>query len=336
MNSKTVLTLAAALLAAPTLLAQAQTDTAFGAGASFNKDSKEASVAKDTKIPGTGVRAGVRLGARDTGESAAHVSAYAIIGGLDIQHSGHVTVLKASDSGAAGTQAGTTGAIGDAIGASTAMALKEGTKGTVYVYWNVGSRGSTPTVSAVVNVDGKDVATFGGTPGRKEIPVTVGKTGLTIKVSTSGKTSQSGSGASSYLAGCRVFFKPVTTSTTECKFASFGDKCGLGLSGAGRTVTRFGRTFHQVTLSIEGIGDQEFGLVAVGAKLEKGVALPASKCVLLVNPVSILTVRRSHSVEFGSRTDFGLDLQAVAIKLSSAGLTVEASNGLNAQCGKTE
>ena len=242
-----------------------------------------------------------------------------------------------TDKAEAGTTTDKTGSIGDGHAIEGNLESKAGQKGQIVIYWSPYLMGSGNTIQTVVNVDGKDVATFtqASPAGETRVDTTVGTSGsLKVTITNSSKASQSAAGRSYHSTYCRVSFLPGY-SAGKCTITAFGKDCGLKMTGSSLLYENGSYAYHRVQLDLDGMSSTEAGLLGVGPKLTTPVTLPAGSCQLLVNPVLIAPIRYRNTLTFRN-TDAAISTSAQAVKvtLDASGVKLSSSNGLDIICPK--
>jgi len=327
--------LVASLLLSTALVAQTtiKTTTAYGAaavaGTATGNDSKPTNTAVTTTTP-------LRVTAR-AGNAYASSYVYAMSTGLTAYESANVYIATNSSStnDSAGTTTDSTGNVGDAHTVSANIGAKEGTRGQMVMIWTPYITGNGVTLKMVVNVDGKDVATFTQADAgqTKRVDVTVGKTGVDVKITSSGSAAPGAAGRSYYNTSVRAYFQANVVSS-PCTFTAFGTSCGNVMKGSALKYLYSKANYHQAILDVTGMEKNEIGLLAVGDKLSTSVTLPAGGCLLHVDPAVIVTIRSSTRILFRNQTPFTAHIEAVTFKLSGSGVKISASNGLTVSCPK--
>ncbi|MHC4852020.1 MAG: hypothetical protein ACYTF5_08385 [Planctomycetota bacterium] len=336
-NLASVSLFVSSLLLASGLVAQTtttiKTDTVYGvaaaAGTASGHDSKPANTAITSTTP-------LRVTAR-AGSSHASSSVYAYGNGMSVYEyaSVYISSKSTTTTDSAGTTTDKTGNIGDAHTVSANIGATASTIGQMVLYWTPNLNGKGIVTKAVVNVDGKDVATFTELDAAqtKRVDVTVGATGIALKITTNASAAPGAAGRSYYSTSVRAYFQPNVTSSS-CTFTAFGKTCGNEMKGSALTLLYTKVKYHQATLTISGMDREQVGLMAIGDILTSPVTLPAGGCLLLVNPVIIVPVRNSTRVLFRNQDPFTANMQAVTFKLSGSGITIGAANGLTVKCPK--
>lgn len=310
-----------------------KTDTAYGvatvSGTATGNDSKPANTPITRTSP-------LKVAAR-AGGAYATTSVYAYGNGVSVSEyaSVYISSRSTTTNDSAGTTTDNTGKVGDPHAVSATIGVKEGTIGQMVIYWTPYMDGKGVATKAVVNVNGNDVATFTQLDAAqtKRVDVTVGKTGIALKITTSGSAAPGAAGRSYYSASVRAYFQANVTSSS-CTFKAFGNTCGHEMSGSALKLIYTKISYHQATLTITGMERDQVGLMAIGDVLTNAITLPAGGCLLLVNPAIIVPVRNSTRVLFRNQDPFTANMQAVTFKLTGSGVTIGASNGLTVSCPK--
>ncbi|MGE3174994.1 MAG: hypothetical protein AB7O97_20365 [Planctomycetota bacterium] len=118
-----------------------------------------------------------------------------------------------------------------------------------------------------------------------------------------------------------------------CTFTSFGRPCGGDLAGQ-QVRTPAGQT---IRFDVTNAAPGAIAVMVIGGQ-QRGVQLPGSNCLLLVNPrgTQLAQVDRGGDVAFRfpipARLPVQADFQVVTIGLSRSGRIAESTNGVNLVC----
>jgi hypothetical protein len=117
-------------------------------------------------------------------------------------------------------------------------------------------------------------------------------------------------------------------------FSSFARPCGGDLAGQ-QVRSTSGST---VRFDVTNAAPNSYAVLVVGQEMLRGLQLPGSTCLLLVQPraTAILQVDASGAAAFRFGlppiSPLDLDFQAVTVALNRNGRTAESTNGVSMRC----
>jgi hypothetical protein len=126
----------------------------------------------------------------------------------------------------------------------------------------------------------------------------------------------------------------TAASAQTCVFASFIRPCGADLAGQ-QVRSPAGSA---VRFDVTNAAPNCFAVMVVGQEMARGIQLPGSNCLLVVQPRATLV----QQVDAAGATSFrfhlppispiDLDFQVVTVALSRNGRTAESTNGVGMRC----
>lgn len=295
-----------------------------------------ANKAVDAARSGTAITRGLSLGARDSIASA-QSTAVLVVGstrqpgdGAAIRWGGRATTR-----GKAGTTAGLT-AIQGAQQYVLSLSARASVTGRLLLEFGGRVSDSSASASAAVDIGGRVVIRLpSGTPVRREIPITVGTSGLDIKLTVDGSADASTVRESIYDGSLSVVFVSGTGGP-GCTIATDKASCREGGSFAGA----FARSSTGVDLNL-GLGGALPGATGFLVVSPRGdvVRFGGTGCVLLSTVPSVVGMFRTDG-SGNARLKLSIPrvvpgegyLQAVTAVVSRGGARLATSNTLKAVC----
>lgn len=259
--------------------------------------------------------------------------------GVQVQETGAAFSDQANGAAACGTSASNQNDPAPRRGAHGIrlhFPLTANATGTVYVHW----RGSASTGAAAgvsIDIDGDGVADFSaranGTALSQQLPVTAGRNGITIDITTLGRADVTGVGRERYEASLAVAFAPTPQPPT-CTFTAFGPQCDGALAGSLQTTPRG----EAIQLDVTGATAGAIGVLVIGPLARTPQPLPGSTCDLLLQPAHSQLFRLDANgdgqqmIPLPRRMPIDINFQVVTIITVGNARVRGSTNGVNLLC----
>lgn len=188
-----------------------------------------------------------------------------------------------------------------------------------------------------IDVDGDGVADFSaranGTAVSQQLPVTAGRNGVTIDITTLGRADVTGIGRERYEASLTVAFAPTPQPPT-CTFTAFGPQCDGALAGSLATTPRG----EAIQLDVTGATAGAMGVLVIGPLARTPQPLPGTNCELLLQPANsqLFWLDRNGDgqqlIPLPRRMPIDINFQVVTVITTGSARVRGSTNGVNLVC----
>jgi hypothetical protein len=315
----------------------------FAVMAKNQNGSKSAGIAKDTKLKRSQyLRAYTKTSNGTTSVGWRHSWSHG--SGVYLNDHASATNWSGSLGGVAGSAVGTsTSATFGAHSVVVAFELPENEEATVKAYFS-GYATTGDTSSAIVSVPGQTAWTPSTTSSKhstqkKEFSVKGGTSPLAITLTTNAKASQADTAKGSSRASANLTIYLVRKKKTiKCTATAYG---GTGCGGTLAASTGTSGSDRWFRLNLTGAEKSAGGFFVIGAN-RANVTLPlppvSKTCKLLTDVVVVIPFRTSstgtasHWLRGASALTGAVTTQDVIFALSTQGVTISSTNGLEIKC----